>query len=885
MLLSFGFTTTIKAQRNNRLHKTTAVKHILTQSKIVGGKDASVDEFPFFVSWDSCGASLIASDIVLTAAHCMPAVTNSVKINHSRKLFGFQGRGIERTIVKRIPHPSYDSETTNNDYMIMKLNSPVTEVEPIHLNENDAVPVDNQTLTVIGFGTLYAGGGTPINLKKVTVGYVLTSECNLASSYNGDIQDGTMFCAGKGGKDSCQGDSGGPIFVNYPDGTFSQVGIVSWGRGCANANYPGVYSRVSGKLSWIKQQVCDNSDYKPDYCRGGGGDVLAPSSTPLTLLKPTLPPNQVRVRLDIKFDNYPDEVSWYFQQNGTVLDSGSGKHVPPGNTLSWLTTNISSGEASFQINDSGSDGVCCGHGFGKYTLFSENPYGDVELASSNGKFGAIEIKSLMISANPATVPQVSTRPPARLPTQLPTRPSTGLPTSCTAAASSKAKYKKELASRIVGGKVASAGEFPFMVSWHRNFYSFPSCGGSLISPNLVLTAAHCSGISGGVRVGSLNAKGLYNGSPTGVETGVIREIMHPQYNPDTTANDYMILELDQSIDTSIYTPINLNFDSQQPAPGEMLTVIGFGTLTAGGVQPDNLMKVNVPVVSHAICSCQYEGLREDIQLCAGYPRGEKDSCQGDSGGPTFKEINGVTTQVGVVSFGKGCALPGFSGVYARLSGVSSWLKTNICNISSEPKPSYCEGFEGTTLWPSSLSTQPPAQLPTTSGLAPIGPTAEGGSNIYLHNNCYQKVNVAIRYMDPNSRVWKSRCWYNLDPSRAYFTTNNGQRISTNNSVIYVYAKSSTVTWTTGTSTHPNIRRICDGTYLSMFAWDYRDTDNDFNVEFTCDLDGKNDKAFTMNLASGRVGIDDEVEDGGDFQNESNDNWYEDNDGDENLVYH
>jgi len=163
--------------------------------------------------------------------------------------------------------------------------------------------------------------------------------------------------------------------------------------------------------------------------------------------------------------------------------------------------------------------------------------------------------------------------------------------------------------------------------------------------------------------------------------------------------------------------------------------------------------------------------------------------------------------------------------------------------------------------------------------------SEGGSNIYLSNNCYQKVNVAIRYMDPNSRVWKSRCWYNLDPSRAYFTTNNGQRISTNNSVIYVYAKSSTVTWTTGTSTHPNIRRICDGTYLSMFAWDYRDTDNDFNVEFTCDLDGKNDKAFTMNLASGRVGIDDEVEDGGDFQNESNDNWYEDNDGDANLVYH
>merc|ERR1712151_37638 len=127
---------------------------------------------------------------------------------------------------------------------------------------------------------------------------------------------------------------------------------------------------------------------------------------------------------------------------------------------------------------------------------------------------------------------------------------------------------------------------------------------------------------------------------------------------------------------------------------DMLTVTGFGRTEEGiSHQPTRLMEVNVPANDHKTCSSQYQGIKENIHLCAGYTMGEKDSCQGDSGGPLFKYFGLVPVQVGVVSFGRGCARPNLSGVYARVSGVKSWLRTQICNLSMDPKPTYlnCDG--------------------------------------------------------------------------------------------------------------------------------------------------------------------------------------------------
>ena len=101
------------------------------------------------------------------------------------------------------------------------------------------------TLFKLGHGTTSSGGAASNNLLRVEVSYVTTSECTSTYSYdNGDIT-GNMMCATDGGKDSCQGDSGGPL---YDEVANTLVGIVSWGIGCADPSFPGVYSRVSAKV-------------------------------------------------------------------------------------------------------------------------------------------------------------------------------------------------------------------------------------------------------------------------------------------------------------------------------------------------------------------------------------------------------------------------------------------------------------------------------------------------------------------------------------------------------------------------------------------------------------------------------------------------------------
>jgi len=267
---------------------------IPTESRIVGGTDAPVNAYPFFVSWSGCGASLVADDVILSAAHCRGQSSNQVTVGQSRK--GSSSNGTRRRITRRVSHPNYRSSSINYDYMVMKLDRPVDtdRYPPIRLNQQNAVPISDEELTVIGFGALSEGGfSTPSRLQEVNVNYIPTSTCNQRNSYGGDVRDSTMFCAGTGGgKDSCQGDSGGPIFTNREP--IEQVGIVSWGRGCAQRRYPGVYSRVSGEFDWIKDQVCSLATNPPDYlCNNNGNPVVpGPIGSPTAPTASPRPPTQ-----------------------------------------------------------------------------------------------------------------------------------------------------------------------------------------------------------------------------------------------------------------------------------------------------------------------------------------------------------------------------------------------------------------------------------------------------------------------------------------------------------------------------------------------------------------------------------------------------------------
>ena len=250
-------------------------------SRIVGGNKATEGEYPYFVDWLGCGASLIAPDIVLSAAHCNVNDAADEVIVGGYKYGKATNGGVKRGIAKKKEHPDYDSDTDAWDIMLLKLDSPVFEHEPIMLNFDDNVPSTGQGLTVIGMGVLNENEKETDTLMEVDVAYISNNKCNKSGYYDGQVFEENMFCAGVdgGGKDSCWGDSGGPIVIKNGN-THTQVGVVSWGDGCARPKKPGVYARVSGAEAWIKDKACALSDHNPSFCGGGGPTPTAPAPTP-----------------------------------------------------------------------------------------------------------------------------------------------------------------------------------------------------------------------------------------------------------------------------------------------------------------------------------------------------------------------------------------------------------------------------------------------------------------------------------------------------------------------------------------------------------------------------------------------------------------------------
>ncbi|MCX4578357.1 serine protease [Streptomyces sp. NBC_01571] len=224
---------------------------------IVGGTTTTTTAYPFMMQITDasqnqfCGGTLVAANKVVTAAHCMVGETTSSVRAVGGRTYLNGTNGTVSKVSKIWINPGYTDATNGDDVAVLTLSTSMSYTPASYVaSTNTGVYAAGTTARIVGWGTTSENGGSSNQLRTATVPTVSDSSCR--TSYGSDYVASDMVCAGytNGGTDTCQGDSGGPLLIG---GVLA--GITSWGNGCAEAGYPGVYTRLTTFSNLVKTQI------------------------------------------------------------------------------------------------------------------------------------------------------------------------------------------------------------------------------------------------------------------------------------------------------------------------------------------------------------------------------------------------------------------------------------------------------------------------------------------------------------------------------------------------------------------------------------------------------------------------------------------------------
>jgi len=658
-----------------------------------------------------CGGTLISDTWVLTAAHCTQELGFEVMLGDFNHYTTGESGYEQKIAVKRvINHPNYDDNTMEHDYSLIELATPATMNDCVG---TACLPTDSMALSggetcyITGWGTITEGGEQPDNLLEAKVNIVGHTTCN--TKYGGGIDSASMLCA-QGVKDdgsivdACQGDSGGPL-VCESGGTWYVHGATSWGYGCASAQYPGIWARVTSELAWINGYVetaptpavptleptpaptldfqgqmfivlsgeCTVDDSHCAQSPNYPSDYAADQSCSIAVNAEKAEPILV-----LDFDT---EADWDIMTINGLDYSGATEPagIVPTDTITW--------SSDFMVQAGG------------WRLCPQFQY------------------QTQPSAPPTPAPPTSVPTPAP-PTPAPTPFQCGVPGTDSTPWSS---------ARIVNGQEASACEWSWQVGLKSAGWAESFCGGTLIDKRWVLTAAHCvGGASFNIIAGEFDLASDDDGAEP-VVLQVANVIVHEDYNPSTLDKDFALVHLaeDAPLGSCIGTACLPNSTSDLPV-GSTCYISGWGTMSAGGNASNTIREAEVTTLSNEACSTMYVGNMSsnyyddenmsdenmssdyyydenatydplagwwdpitDSMLCAQgvLNGGVTDACQGDSGGPLVcSNSEGYFELHGTTSWGYGCGDRDYPGVWARVTSVIDWITETMSNPPPPPTP-------------------------------------------------------------------------------------------------------------------------------------------------------------------------------------------------------